>query len=85
MAATFAVGEDRVSEINQVAVEDRWLTLAQSADLAQTCVATLRRRIRQGRLRAATIAVGDRKIYRVRQSWLNAMLEASAEPVEIRR
>jgi excisionase family DNA binding protein len=69
---------------NEVAPNpDPWLTLQQGADRVQVHEATLRREIQRGRLRHAR--VGGRKSIRIRASWLDAWLEASTTPVEVRR
>jgi excisionase family DNA binding protein len=62
---------------------DPWLTLQQAAAIVQIHEATLRREIHCRRLRSARI--GGRKSIRLRRSWLDAWLEASATPVEMAR
>ena len=71
------------SSFDSVADPDPWLTLQQAAGSVQTHEATLRREIRKGRLRAAR--VGGRRSIRLRRSWLDAWLEDSTTPVEVRR
>ena len=61
---------------------DPWLTVRQSCDYTQLHDDTLRREIRLGRLRHAR--VGGRKSIRIRRSWLDAWLESSSTPVEVR-
>lgn len=62
---------------------DPWLTLEESAAEVRLHPATLRRELKAGRLRHAR--VGGRKSIRIRRSWLNAWLEASSTPIEVRR
>ena len=62
---------------------DPWLTLQQGAERVQVHEATLRREIARGRLRHAR--VGGRKSIRVRASWLDAWLESSTTPIEVKR
>lgn len=64
-------------------ITDPWLRLSQCAERAQAHEATLRREIKRGRLRCARI--GGRKSIRIRASWLDAWLESTSTPVEIRR
>lgn len=75
--------EPQNAAINAATAADPWLTLAQSAAETQTCERTLRYEICRGRLRHAR--VGGRRSIRIRRSWLNAWLEQSATPIEVRR
>lgn len=63
--------------------DDPWLRLSQCAERVQVHEATLRREIQRRRLRHAR--VGGRKSIRVRASWLDAWLEASSTPIEVKR
>jgi excisionase family DNA binding protein len=65
------------------AIDDRWLTPRQAAARAQVHEATLRRLIKAGRLRHARVGAG-RKLIRIRTSWLDAALDATSRPVEVR-
>ena len=60
---------------------DPWLTLRRAAEYAHCHEATLRRLIKAGLLRHARVGAGKKHI-RVRESWLNAALEACATPTE---
>jgi excisionase family DNA binding protein len=62
------------------AMTSTWLTLAQAADRAQVAAATIRREIKGGRIRAAR--VGGRRSIRLRPEWVDAWLDAVAQPVE---
>lgn len=62
---------------------DPWLTLQQAASVVQCHVETLRREVKAGRLRVARVA--GRKALRFRRSWLDAWLEATSTPLEVRR
>ena len=57
-----------------------WLTLAQAAARAQVAAATVRREIKAGRIRAAR--VGGRRSIRLRPEWVDAWLDAVAQPIE---
>ena len=59
-----------------------WLTIKQARQIAQCGPKLLYREIKAGRLRAARI--GGRRDLRVHRNWINAWLEASSTPVEIR-
>ena len=59
---------------------DPWLTVEDCAKTARVHAATIRREIHGGRLRAARI--GGRKCWRIRRSWRDAWLEASATPID---
>jgi excisionase family DNA binding protein len=59
-----------------------WLTLAEACQVAQCGPKLLRREIKAGRLRAARI--GGRRDIRVHRDWIDAWLQASAQPIEIR-
>lgn len=59
-----------------------WLTVSQAAAYAQISVRTVYRECRANRLRHARI--GGRREVRVRREWLDAWLDASAAPVEVR-
>ena len=61
---------------------DPWLKLREGAARAKVHEATLRREIKRGRLRHAR--VGGRKCVRIRASWIDAWLEATSTPVEVR-
>jgi excisionase family DNA binding protein len=61
---------------------DEWLTLQAAAAIVHIHESTLRREIRAGRLRYAR--VGGRKNFRLRRSWVDAWLEATSAPVEVR-
>jgi excisionase family DNA binding protein len=64
---------------------DDWLTVEEVATDIYKCGRKLiYREIAAGRLRAARIG-GRRGPVRIRRSWAHASLEASAEPVEVRR
>lgn len=61
-----------------------WLTVAEVARDVWRCGPKLvYREIAAGRLRAARI--GGRRDFRIHRDWANAALEASAEPIEVRR
>jgi excisionase family DNA binding protein len=59
-----------------------WLTLQQAAARARVHEATLRREIQRGRLRHAR--VGGRKALRLRPEWIDAWLEQTSTPIEVR-
>ena len=62
---------------------DPWLTHRQGGKYVQANEATLRREIQRGRLRHARI--GGRKSIRLRRSWLDAWLEETSTPIEVRQ
>ena len=66
--------------MTDVAME--WLTIKQACPVAQVGPKLLRREGNAGRLRAARI--GSRREIRIRRDWIDAWLEASATPVEVR-
>lgn len=59
-----------------------WLTVEQARRIAQVGPKLLYREIAAGRLRAARI--GGRRELRVRRDWIDAWLEQSATPIEVR-
>jgi len=61
--------------------ETDWLTAAGSAEYLQSGVKLVYREVAAGRLRAARI--GGRRALRIKVEWLDAYLEAMAEPVEV--
>lgn len=67
-------------DVRQVAVTP-WKTVKQAAARAQTGPKTIYREIRSARLRAAVI--GNRRDYRIHESWIDEWLERSAKPVEV--
>ncbi len=60
-----------------------WLTGREAAQRARVGVKLIYREVAAGRLRAAR--VGGRRDLRFLPSWVDAWLEASSTPVEIRR
>ena len=60
-----------------------WLTAAEAANHARVGIKTIYGAVRSGRLRAARI--GGRRELRFLSLWVDAWLEASAEPIEIKR
>ncbi len=60
-----------------------WLTVKEAAHRAQVGPKTIYRSVQAGRLRAARI--GGRRELRLLAAWVDAWLEASATPVEVRR
>ena len=60
-----------------------WLTIKQACPVAQVGPKLLRREFKAGRLRAARI--GNRRDIRIRRDWIDAWLEASAQPVEVHK
>jgi excisionase family DNA binding protein len=65
-----------------VAAEDPWLKLAEAAARAKASPETLRRAIKAKQLRHARVS--GRKSIRIRASWVDAWLEATSTPVEVR-
>lgn len=65
------------------AIESPWLTAGESATYIRTGPKVVYREVRAGRLRAAR--VGGRRELRFRREWLDAWLERTSTPVEIRR
>lgn len=59
-----------------------WLVASEAASYARVSEKTLYREARLGRLRHAR--VGGRRELRFRREWLDAWLDATAEPVEVR-
>ena len=59
-----------------------WLTVDQARQVAQCGAKLIYREIKASRLRAARI--GNRRDLRSRRDWVDAWLEASATPVEVR-
>ena len=58
-----------------------WLNVAQSAKYIGCGPKLVYAEIKRGRLRAA--AIGGRRTYRIRIEWVDAYLEAMAEPGEV--
>jgi len=58
-----------------------WLTVPEAADRARVGRRTIYREVMAGRLRAAR--VGGRLELRFRPTWVDAWLDATAEPVEV--
>jgi len=58
-----------------------WLTVPEAAARAQCGDKIIYRAVTSGRLRAARI--GGRRELRIRPEWVDAWLEASAQPLEI--
>jgi excisionase family DNA binding protein len=67
----------------QPSIASPWLTIAEAAVYCQCSTKTLFRACAAGRLRHATI--GGKRSIRVRREWLDAFLDATATPVEVRR
>jgi excisionase family DNA binding protein len=63
---------------------DPWLTISQCAQRTQCDERTIRRLANAGILRSARIGIG-RKSIRIRASWLDAAMEATATPIEVSR
>ncbi len=57
-----------------------WRTVPEAAARGRVGPKTIYREIKAGRLRAAVI--GNRRDYRIHESWVDEWLTASAEPVE---
>lgn len=60
-----------------------WLLATEAAAYARLSLKTLYREARLGRLRHAR--VGGRRELRFRREWLDAWLEQSSEPIEVRK
>ncbi len=60
-----------------------WLTIDEAREVAKVGARLLYREIKAGRLRAARI--GGRRDLRIHRAWIDTWLEASAEPIEVRR
>ncbi|HJN17465.1 MAG TPA: excisionase family DNA-binding protein [Armatimonadota bacterium] len=58
-----------------------WLTVAQAAKYIGCGPKLVYREISAKRIRAA--AIGGRRTYRIKLEWVDAYLEARAEPVEV--
>jgi excisionase family DNA binding protein len=65
------------------APSSKWLTAEQAAAHAQLSIKTVYRAVEASTLRAAR--VGGRRSLRFRAEWIDAWLEASAEPREVRQ
>lgn len=72
-------GTDR----NDTAPASPWLVASEAASYARLSQKTLYREARLGRLRHAR--VGGRRELRFRREWIDAWLDATAEPIEVRR
>lgn len=83
MSTDIQTHTDAVTSAQPLTDVDPWLTLDQASAVVHLHSTTLRREIVRGRLRHAR--VGGRKCIRLRRSWLDAWLEASSTPVEVRR
>jgi excisionase family DNA binding protein len=59
-----------------------WLTVKEAAIVAKCGTRTIRKEVAAGRLRAARI--GGRRDIRIHRDWVDAWLEATATPVEVR-
>ena len=60
-----------------------WLTVKEAAGRARVGVKVIYHEVQAGRLRAARI--GGRRDLRLLAAWVDAWLEATATPVEVRR
>jgi len=72
-----------LSSTDPFADSSPWLPVAEASAVAKVGAKFLYREVKAGRLRAARI--GGRRDIRIHRDWIGAWLEASAEPVEIRR
>lgn len=63
--------------------ETTWLVVGEAAERAKVGPRTIYAEAKAGRLRAAR--VGGRRELRFRPEWIDAWLEATAEPVEVSR
>jgi excisionase family DNA binding protein len=68
---------------NAATVTTPWRTVAEAAARGRLGEKLIYREIRVGRLRAARI--GGRRDLRLKDEWIDAWLEASAAPIEVRR
>jgi len=68
-----------------IAIDDPWLTINQCAARVQVHHTTIRRMVKFGIIRHARVGTGTKKDIRVRQSWLDAGMESTATPIEVKR
>jgi excisionase family DNA binding protein len=64
------------------APDSPWLTVPQAAARAQVGDKTIYREVKAGRLRAAR--VGGKRSLRFRVEWIDAFLDQSATPIEVK-